>query len=143
LATGDSLLSARAMGDYLLSARYDRCRFFSQRATSFSLGTMMVTSLAIRFSLRAKRWRKKRRNWDQGKQKGQSGYKEGKGEINPDAQHSESQNYIANTIRYMYRASVSERFSRFIGIAIHRYDLYRSPYDSYRIVRYVSRIIRY
>jgi hypothetical protein len=46
-----SLLSARETGDYLLSVRYDRCRFFSQRATGFSLGTMMAMSLAIRFSL--------------------------------------------------------------------------------------------
>jgi hypothetical protein len=35
------------MGDYLLLARYDRCRFFSQRAIGFSLGTMMAKSLAI------------------------------------------------------------------------------------------------
>jgi hypothetical protein len=144
-AMGDSLLSACTTGDYLfLSTCYDCCRFFSQRVTSFSLSTMMATSLAIRFSLRMRK--------DEGrkdeigievKEKVDRGIRREKALHNPDAQHSESQNYITNTIRYRYHASVSERFSRFTRIAIHRYDLYRSPYDSYRIVRYISRIVRY
>jgi hypothetical protein len=88
-----------ATGDSLLPARYDRCCFFSQRATGFSLGTMMATSLAIRFSLHTRKGEGRKGEIGIGvNEKVDRGIRREKVLHNPDAQHSESQNCIANTI---------------------------------------------
>jgi hypothetical protein len=92
-------------------------------------------SLAIRFSLCARKDKGRKGEIGIGvNEKVDRGIRREKTLHNPDALAFRIAKYIANTIRYRYRASVSERFLHFNRIAIHMYDLYRSPYDSNRIV---------
>jgi hypothetical protein len=68
-------------------------------ATGFSLGTMMATSLAIRFSLHTRKGEGRKGEIGIGvNEKVDQGIRREKVLHNPDAQHSESQNCIANTI---------------------------------------------
>jgi hypothetical protein len=46
-------------------------------------------------------------------------------------------------IRYAYRIIVSKRFRRYMNLPIQQHGTHRLSLDSYRIVRFVSWIVRY
>jgi hypothetical protein len=124
------LFSQRAMAtSSSLSARWRRAPLNARR------------DLAIRSSLRARKGEgRKMPNWDRGIKKRRSGIRRKKVNLGSRCLLSDSQ-IIA--IRYdtcialQYRNDSRDS----IKLVIHRYDMYRSPYDTYHIVQYVSRII--
>jgi hypothetical protein len=128
-----------ATGDSLFSQRTRRAIISSQRDM-----IVVASSLSARRASHSARW------WwwvwrlaflcmQKGKWKGRWGYKEGKCEINPDAQHSESQMRYDTCITLSYRNdshdSLGLRYTCTICIVnlmtrTVSYDTYRVSYDT-------------